>query len=119
MTDELDNEICYRDELNRLRKRPGLSANDKRVRDSIYKTQRNRVTNIGRRTRQQFVARMMEEAVGDKRKSWRLVNGILNNKFHATGPELPPIVRTRTSDVVVDPIQVADTLCNFFTGVSR
>lgn len=118
MTDELLAEMRYRDILNKLRKLPNLSAVEKITRDTIYRSQRNKVNSLRKAAQQKQVTQMITEAKGDQKKSWQIVRYVLTNNSDSNPSKLPTKLQADDGTTLTDPQLIADELSKHFANVS-
>jgi len=89
--------------------------NPSEINNKIYKQYKNKLSYLLKIAKKNYYDFKFEEANGNLRKTWKLLNEIINRKGKKNS-KLPSIFTDGNKDIS-NPHEIANKFCNFFTNV--
>lgn len=118
MTSMLNTEMLYRDWLNMIRRDSVLTPEERSLRDTAYRRQRNKVNSMTRNARRNYINNLIQTAHGDQNKLWGIVRYVLKNDVRTARNDLPSELITTSGVVMNDPDGIAEELNRHFSEIS-
>lgn len=118
MNATLMNEMRHRNYLQRMTVAPGMSRNQRALARETFRRQRNRVTYLTRLAKKDFVKSQVEQSMGNARRMWKTLKGVLNNTTQLETQSLPSEMKRDSLSTTQDPREMTNVLNCFFTNVS-
>lgn len=119
LSPEIKTEMVHRNYLNREWRNPLLNEQEREVKRSLYKRQRNKVTAMIRLSKRSEIDAMTRDACGDNTRMWKVVNYVLTNRRQAIKKALPTELLSPSGALIDTPSHIADQFVDFFADVSE
>ena len=78
-------------------------------------TYRNRLCSITRKAEKDYYKKLIDDANGDKQKTWHAIHNIIGNQKRHNG--IPSSIISENGTEITDPVNICEEMNNFFVGV--
>lgn len=116
---ELLQEMRKRDELYGNTRSPLITESERNRRKDLYRTQKNRVTMILRRKRNNFIETHIQSSMNDSRKMWQVMKMVIRKHPTNQNEGIPKIIEKDDGNTTSDPKLILDLMNEHFSNVGE